>query len=199
MFRRSRKAERTEVALRKRLEELEQQLTYVEGVRVSLDDATDLDELESIRREMEEQNLLASEKTGVRTHGDTKRLPPRSFTTHRGNVVLVGRSARSNVELTFRLAGPDDLWLHASGMPGSHVVLKRSGPNEPDDEDILEAAGYAAYFSKGRHDTHVEVMVTARRNVAKIKGAPPGLVRVANVKTVRVRPKLPPGSERGAS
>ena len=205
MFRRSRKAERTEVALRRRLEEVEQQLAYVEGVRVSLDDATgpnepnDNDEndelaaLESIRREMEEQNLLAPEKVNVRSPGDTRRLPPRSFTTHRGNVVLVGRSARSNAELTFRVAGPDDLWLHASGMPGSHVVLKRSGSHEPDDEDILEAAGYAAYFSKGRHDTHVDVMVTARRNVAKIKGAPPGLVRVANAKTVRVRPKPPPG------
>jgi predicted ribosome quality control (RQC) complex YloA/Tae2 family protein len=203
MFRRSRKAERTEVALGRRLEEVEQQLEYVEGVRVSLDDATgpgehreldDLDDLESIRREMEEQNLLAPEKVSVRSQGDAKRLPPRSFTTRRGNVVLVGRSARSNAELTFRLAGPNDLWLHASGMPGSHVVLKRSGSHEPDDEDIVEAAGYAAYFSKGRHDTHVDVMVTARRNVAKIKGAPPGLVRVANVKTVRVRPKRPPGS-----
>ena len=203
MFRRSRKAERTEVALGRRLEEVEQQLEYVEGVRVSLDDATgpgepselaEFAELESIRREMEEQNLLAPEKVSVRSQGDTKRLPPRSFTTRRGNVVLVGRSARSNAELTFRLAGPNDLWLHASGMPGSHVVLKRSGSHEPDDEDIVEAAGYAAYFSKGRHDTHVDVMVTARRNVAKIKGAPPGLVRVANVKTVRVRPKRPPGS-----
>jgi len=197
MFRRSRKAERTEVALQRRLEEVEQQVAYAEGVRVSLDDATgpdELVELESIRREMEEQNLLAPEKVSVRSDGGTKRLPPRSFTTHRGNVVLVGRSARSNAELTFRLAKPDDLWLHASGMPGSHVVLKRSGSREPDDEEILEAAGYAAYFSKGRNDAHVDVMVTARRNVAKIKGAPPGLVRVSNVKTVRVRPKPPPAS-----
>ena len=197
MFRRSRKVERTEVALRRRLEEVEQQVAYAEGVRVSLDDATgpdELVELESIRREMEEQNLLARSKAGVRSHGGTKRLPPRCFTTHRGNVVLVGRSARSNAELTFRLAKPDDLWLHASGMPGSHVVLKRSGSHEPDEEEILEAAGYAAYFSKGRNDTHVDVMVTARRNVSKIKGAPPGLVRVSNVKTVRVRPKPPPAS-----
>ncbi len=194
MFRRSRKVERTEIELRRRLEQVEQQLTYAEGVRVSLDDATALDELESIRREMEEQHLLAPEKTRVRSDDGTKWLPPRSFTTHRGNVVLVGRSARSNAELTFRLAKPDDLWLHASGMPGSHVVLKRSGSIEPDEEEISEAAGYAAYFSKGRNDTYIDVMVTARRNVSKIKGAPPGLVRVSNMKTVRVRPKPPPAS-----
>ena len=197
MFRRSRKVERTEIALRRRLEEVEHKLAYAEGVRVSLDDARgpdELDELESIRREMEEQDLIAPEKTSVRSKDGTKRLPPRSFTTHRGNVVLVGRSARSNVELTFRLAEPDDLWLHASGMPGSHVVLKRSGSIESDEEEILEAAGYAAYFSKGRNDTYVDVIVTARRNVRKIKGAPPGLVRVSNVKTVRVRPKPPPAS-----
>ena len=195
MFRRSRKVERTEVALRRRLEEVELQVAYADGMRVSLDDAggpDELDELESIRREMEEQNLLARSKARVRSHDGAKRLPPRSLTTHRGNVVLVGRSARSNAELTFRLAKPDDLWLHASGMPGSHVVLKRSGSIELDEEEILEAAGYAAYFSKGRNDTYVDVMVAARRNVSKIKGAPPGLVRVSNVKTVRVRPTPPP-------
>ena len=195
MFRRSRKVERTEVALRRRLEEVELQVAYAEGVRVSLDDAggpDELVELESIRREMEEQNLLTLSKARVRSHDGTKRLPPRSFTTQRGNVVLVGRSARSNAELTFRLAKPDDLWLHASGMPGSHVVLKRSGSIELDEEEIMEAAGYAAYFSKGRNDTYVDVMVAARRHVSKIKGAPPGLVRVSNAKTVRVRPTPPP-------
>lgn len=198
MFRRSRKVERTEVELQRRLERVERHVAYAEGVRVSLDDARELDELESIRREMEEQNLLAPEKTSTRSGDGTKRLPPRSFTTHRGNVILVGRSGRSNAELTFRLAKPDDLWLHASGMSGSHVVLKRSGSLEPDEKEILEAAGYAAYFSKGRHDTSVDVMVTARRNVRKIKGAPPGLVRVANVKTVRVRPTPPRPSAAGA-
>jgi predicted ribosome quality control (RQC) complex YloA/Tae2 family protein len=83
------------------------------------------------------------------------------------------------------------LWFHASGIPGSHVVLKLAGAVEADEQEIAEAAGYAAHFSKGRNDAHVDVMVTARRHVTKIKGAPPGLVRVERTRTVRVRPTPP--------
>ncbi len=206
LFRRSRKAERTEIELRRRLDELQQQTLYAEGVGVSLDDAVGLDELEAIEREMEEQGLAAvrdkrarkgsreDPKRPTRRAGLATRLPPRSFRTHRGNVILVGRSARSNADLTFRLAKPGDLWLHASGIPGSHVVLKLSGAVEVDEQEIAEAAGYAAHFSKARHDLHVDVMVTERRNVSKIKGAPPGLVRVERARTVRVRP-TPPESD----
>ena len=198
LFRRSRKAERTELELGARLERLDRDLAFAEDVSVSLDDARGLDELETIREEMEEEGLLAGHagsKTRARSRGGTKRLPPRRFITPRGNVILVGRSGRSNADLTFRVAKPDDLWLHASGMPGSHVVLKRSGSLEPDEDEVVTAAGYAAHFSKGRNETFVDVMVTPRRNVSAIKGAPPGLVRVTNIKTVRVRPTPPPVSE----
>lgn len=207
LFRRSRKAERTEIELSRRLEELELQRTYAEGVGVSLDTAIGPDELDTIEREMDEQGLVTvrdkrevkgardTPRKANRREGPGTRLPPRSYRTHRGNEILVGRSARSNAELTFRLARPDDLWFHASGMPGSHVVLKLSGSAVADDEEILEAAGFAAHFSKGRNDSHVEVMVTERRHVSKIKGAPPGLVRVERMRTVRVRPTPPPVSE----
>lgn len=205
MFRRSRKAERTEVELRRRLEELEQQTAYAEGMALSLEAAVGLVELEAIEREMEEQGMVAERaergrlpkgalKKTARPSASAPRLPPRSFRTHRGSVILVGRSARSNAELTFRLARPDDLWFHASGMPGSHVVLKLAGAAEADEREITEAAGYAAHFSKGRNDSYVEVMVTEKRHVSKIKGAPPGLVRVDRMRTVRVRP-TPPGPE----
>lgn len=192
MFRRSRKTERKKLELERRLDEIEHQLTYLEGVRMTLDDALELEELDVIRRELEDQGVGTREgdRRASRPHRE-KKLPPRKFYTRRGSVVLVGRSARSNVELTFHLAKPEDLWLHAAGMPGSHVVLKLGESAEAHEDDILEAAGYAAYFSKGRQDSYVEVMVTERKNVSKIKGAPPGLVRVERMRTLRVRPTPP--------
>jgi NAD(P)H-hydrate epimerase len=36
----------------------------------------------------------------------------------------VGRSARENDRITFHEASPDDLWFHARGLPGAHVILK---------------------------------------------------------------------------
>ena len=41
-----------------------------------------------------------------------------------GARIYVGRSPRENAEVTFRIARPDDLWFHARGIPGSHVVLQ---------------------------------------------------------------------------
>jgi hypothetical protein len=54
------------------------------------------------------------------------------------------------------------------------------------------SAAVAAYFSKARGSTAVEVVYTLRQNVKKIPGAPPGTVRISRFETVRVRPALPP-------
>jgi len=39
-----------------------------------------------------------------------------------GLLILVGKNSRQNEEVTFQQATPDDLWLHARGVPGAHVV-----------------------------------------------------------------------------
>ncbi|MGH9321983.1 MAG: Rqc2 family fibronectin-binding protein, partial [Vicinamibacteria bacterium] len=79
----------------------------------------------------------------------------------------------------------------ASGMPGAHVVLRVPSGSSPDEREVAEAAELAAYFSKGRENTAVDVMVTERRNVSRIRGAPRGLVKVKNARTVRVAPRVP--------
>jgi predicted ribosome quality control (RQC) complex YloA/Tae2 family protein len=111
----------------------------------------------------------------------------------------VGRSGRSNDELTFDIAKPHDLWLHASGVPGAHVVLRVPPGESADEREIREAAELAAFYSKAREDTAVDVIVIERRHVSRIKGVPRGLVRLASApetKTLRVAPRRPE-SEQG--
>jgi predicted ribosome quality control (RQC) complex YloA/Tae2 family protein len=205
LFARARKEERAREKLETRLEALEAQITYWEGFACDLRDAKDLSELEELEQEAREQGLLRTpdEERGGKVRAvrspRSARLRPRRFRSHRGHVILVGRSGRSNDETTFRIAGPDDLWFHASGIPGAHVVLRRASGDEWDDRDLEEAAGLAAYFSKGREDSRVEVLFTERRNVSKIGGGPPGRVRVSNVKSLRVQPRLLPEDEAQAS
>ncbi|MFQ5601203.1 MAG: NFACT RNA binding domain-containing protein [Candidatus Krumholzibacteriia bacterium] len=106
--------------------------------------------------------------------------------------VRVGRSNEENDELTHRFARPNDVWLHACGVPGSHVVLRvqnRSG-NPP--RDILEAAAaIAARFSKAKHAGTVPVIWTRKRYVRKPRGAKPGVATCTHEKTLFVRPALP--------
>ena len=106
-------------------------------------------------------------------------------------MVLAGRSARSNEELTFGIAHPDELWFHAAGMAGAHVVLRQPGSGISEGEEIQQAAAVAAYLSKARGSTAVEVHYCPRKNVRKIKAAPPGTVRIGQYQTIRVRPELP--------
>ena len=107
-----------------------------------------------------------------------------------GHELLTGRTAAENHRVTLRDAEPDDLWFHARGMPGAHVILRRPGARPPD-RLVEAAAAAAAYFSAGRDDKRVEVDVTRRRYVRPIPGAGAGQVTYRNERTIRVAPQPP--------
>jgi predicted ribosome quality control (RQC) complex YloA/Tae2 family protein len=93
--------------------------------------------------------------------------------------------------VTFDIAGPDDTWFHARGVPGSHVIVRWTNAGRDDDAVLLRAAELAAWFSQSRASGRVEVDITPRRFVRKIKGAGPGMVTYRNERTVSVAPVGP--------
>jgi predicted ribosome quality control (RQC) complex YloA/Tae2 family protein len=103
---------------------------------------------------------------------------------------LIGTSAVGNATVTFDVARGEDLWLHARGVAGAHVVLRSmTASGEPPTGVVERAAELAAGHSASRGAGAVEVDVTQRRYVKKIPGGPPGLVRYANERTLRVTPR----------
>ena len=113
------------------------------------------------------------------------------YLTARGLSVLVGRGARENHRLTFAVAGPEDLWLHARDVPGAHVIL-RDPEGRAGNEDVRDAAELAAFFSDARAQPRVDVHVTPRKHVRAARGGH-GRVRIAHSDTVRVTPRDPEG------
>jgi predicted ribosome quality control (RQC) complex YloA/Tae2 family protein len=103
-------------------------------------------------------------------------------------LILVGRSARQNHDITFRRAAPDDLWLHAVNTPGAHVVIKSGGAEVPE-ETLRQAAQLAARYSSARGEAGVDVAYTRRRYVRQIKGAGPGMVTYRREQNIRVTPR----------
>jgi len=103
--------------------------------------------------------------------------------------ILVGRAAQDNDNLTFKIAKPNDLWLHAADYGGSHVVVRNSTRKDIPQRTLIEAAQLAAYFSQAKQDPKVDVHYTQRKFVAKMKGAKPGLVRLQRFKNITVAPK----------
>ena len=100
----------------------------------------------------------------------------------------MGKSAAGNDHITTKLARPDDLWLHAEGMAGSHVLIRNPGRTEVPSGVLMKAASLAAYHSKGRSAGKVPVAYTRAKFVKKPKGAKPGLVTLSERKTVMATP-----------
>jgi hypothetical protein len=117
-----------------------------------------------------------------------KRLPYKTYRSSGGIEILVGRGARSNDELTYEIARPDDVWLHARDVTGAHVVLRWSQEAAPPTRDLHEAAALAAWHSRARGSVVVPVDWTRRRHVRRARGSSPGRAIVERAKTVMARP-----------
>jgi predicted ribosome quality control (RQC) complex YloA/Tae2 family protein len=112
-----------------------------------------------------------------------------------GFEVLVGRGDRENDELTFRVGEPRDFWLHVSGQPGSHVIVRNPEGLEALPREVLEqAARLAAWHSKSRAARgKVEVHVCRVADVSKPRGFAAGQVRLRRFETIRVYPRAGAG------
>jgi predicted ribosome quality control (RQC) complex YloA/Tae2 family protein len=190
-FHRARRTEKSLETIETRLNRLLEEIEYLELLDMGLEDVTEREDFETIREEVSELGLLSSTREARKARGRRSRMPAfRRFRGSSGCSILVGRTGRSNEKLTFEVAQPGDLWFHAADVPGAHVILKRDPPGSHPREDIEEAAALAAYFSKARGSTAVEVIYTPRKHVRKIPSAPPGTVRVSRFDTMRVKPEL---------
>jgi len=107
-----------------------------------------------------------------------------------GFPVFVGTSAKGNREVTFRIASPEDLWFHAKGVPGAHVILK-TGRRQVPQPVVVAAASIAAFFSKARTSSATVVEMSEKRHVRATNGDNPGEVTVSRSTVLTVTPSLP--------
>jgi len=114
----------------------------------------------------------------------------RSFVSSDGFEILVGKKAKDNDFLTFRIAKSLDTWMHAADYPGSHVVIRNPNRKEIPHRTLLEAAQLAAFYSQGKSQPKAAVHYTQKKFVNKPKGSAAGLVSLASFKTILVEPTI---------
>ncbi len=131
----------------------------------------------------------AAQKTGLPAayRDQPRKLHPRRYQTAAGLEIWVGRSDEANDFLTTRLARGKDLFFHLSGAPGSHVILRTGGRDDPPSEAVLDACELAVHFSKQKNAGSAEVHVVPIKNVKKPRGAKPGLVYVTGGRALHLR------------
>lgn len=116
-----------------------------------------------------------------------RKLHPRRYRTAGDLEIWVGRSDEANDFLTTRLARGKDLFFHLAGAPGSHVILRTEGRDDPPSEAVLDACELAVHFSKQKNAGSAEVHVVPIKNVKKPRGAKPGLVYVTGGRSLHLR------------
>ena len=185
-FRKYSKAKAAHAYAAEQLKIAKRELDYLENVLFNLEEANSPEEVEDIREELRSQGYIR--KTNRQSKSPQK-SSPHSFTSSEGYQIWVGRNNVQNDELTLRFAKPDDLWLHAKNIPGSHVIVRVPGPIP--EKTLVEAASLAAWFSKARNSSKVQIDYTRAKYVRKPSGAKPGMVVYVNYKTVIVEPINP--------
>ena len=160
------------------------EIDYLEGMLLDVDKCVGESELEEIRQELVRTGYLKK----VTNRRQQRQLPtskPCRYLSADGIEIVVGKNAAQNDRLTFS-AKPDELWLHAKDMPGSHVIVRCEG--EIPQATLKQAALLAAWYSKGQRSSMVPVDYTLRKYVKKPSGAMPGKVIYTHQKTAYMTP-----------
>ena len=179
------KAKTAERYLREQMAAARRDLEYLESVLEEIGLAETEQDFLDIRSELREAGFL--KKQGKK---ETRQRPakPREFRTSGGFQVLVGLNNRQNDRLTLKEADHRDIWLHTQKLHGSHVIL-RTGGQAVGEDDLVEAAKLAAWYSQARESGNVPVDYVQVRYVKKPAGARPGMVVYTGHQTVNVTPE----------
>ena len=171
-FEKYNKLKRTYEALSRLIQETQEEITYLESVRTSLDIAMSEDDLAEIKEELISSGLMrrkfSKKKVKIKN-------TPLHYVSSDGYHMYVGKNNFQNDQLTFDLAVGNDWWFHVKQAPGSHVIVKTNGDELPD-RTFEEAGRLAAYYSSMRGVEKVEIDYVEKKHVKKPKGGKPGFV-----------------------
>lgn len=193
-FNQYQKARRAQAALKPRAEETVRLLESLNRLLRDLENDPSAHQIIRVRSEAER---LLKTKIGRQTDKSPigksskkgEKKIGRWFLSSDGYEIVVGRNDRDNDLLTFRLARPQDIWMHAADYPGSHVIVRNPRREDIPQRTIIEAASLAALYSQAREQIRVAVHYTQKKFVSKPPKSKPGLVRLSSFKTTLVQPQ----------
>jgi predicted ribosome quality control (RQC) complex YloA/Tae2 family protein len=184
-FRRYEKAKGAAAAVPDLLAAVDEELAYLDQLSTDLALAEDQPGIAAVESALSKAGHLP--RAAKTRHPATGPLRASVYESEDGFVILVGRNSWQNEEVTFRLGAAHDLWLHAQGVPGAHVLIRTEGRDVPA-ATLERAARLAAHFSAARQSSNVAVDYTVRRNVHRRRGGRPGQVTYKGQRTIIVQP-----------
>ena len=175
-----------------RIETFSETREKLEAILAGLIGVSDLQTLEKLERESE--RLMGGGRSGSPAAAETSRGKKslggawlgKSFVSRDGFAIWVGRSRDENLELTFKHARGNDLWMHLRGRPGAHIVIPIQPGKSVPLETLLDAAALTVFYSGGEKWGKTEVDYTFKKYVKRIKDSKEA--SYTNNKTLLVEP-----------
>lgn len=182
-FKKYNKLKNTLKIVTKQKNQIKNEISYLESIIYSLENSTNIQEINEIHEEIEENILGKNIKTSI---SKNKKESTELFnTTIDGFTIFIGKNNKQNDYITFKLSDKNDMWFHVQGFHGSHVLLKPNGKEIKEDNPIiLKCAKLAALHSKANTENKVAVDYTLIKNIKKPKGSKPGFVVFNTYKTI---------------
>ena len=171
------KGKRTISALDSRFLDIQNEIRYFEEIKMFIEKENDFIGIEEIENELNLSNSGNKIKNKIKLNKSKKR-ELLSF-DYKGFQIFVGRNNKENEEISFSKGQPNDIWMHAKDIPGSHVLILRNNQKVPDDV-LLHAATLACDYSKAKKGDKVTVDYCERKFIKKIKNSKPGNVIYTN-------------------
>ena len=186
-FKRYNKLKNAEEELLKFIEEGNYEIEYLENILFSIEECRTIDDLDDIYTELISEGFM-KRKSKIKK---AKEYKPEilTYVSSGGHDILVGKNNLQNDMLTFKIGKKEDYWFHAKNIPGSHVIIKTNSDELTDDE-FVEAARIAAYYSKGKNSGAVEIDYTKKSNIKKPTDAKPGFVIYDTNYSMLVKPDI---------
>lgn len=169
------KLKRTSEALAVQIAETKENIEHLESVQTALAIARTEADLSAIRDELVETGYIRRLSSGKKKAKSPLKSKPLHYISSDGFHMYVGKNNYQNDELTFHFATGNDWWFHAKKTAGSHVIVKTGGEELPD-RTFEEAGKLAAFYSKNREASKVEIDYIEKKHVKKPNGAKPGFV-----------------------
>lgn len=182
------KLKKRENAANEQLTQARADMEYFSRLLHQMEEITTEEEVDEIREELHEEGIIRIKRQQGAKKKKKRQIQLHEYRTTNGLTVLVGKNNKQNDYLTARKAQNNHLWFHTKDIPGSHVVITHP-EDQVEEQDILEAAMLASFFSKAKESESVPVDFTEIKHVHKISGAKPGFVTYTDQQTVFVTPE----------
>lgn len=185
-FEKAKNIEKSREILKKTVIENENSLDNAKKLLQKLGSINSRKELKSVKK-LIQNNYLPTVK--LKEHHEKL---PYQLISYKNWDILIGKSARDNDILTFKIARPNDFWFHAQNVPGSHVIVRNPNKRDSLPSEITKvAAGLAAFNSKDKSSKLVPVVYTKKKYVWKPKKSNPGIASYKFEKSIIVEPINP--------